>query len=133
MGRLIDLDKVEFLKVDGNIEFNHGVDCCINTLLKQSPVEAIPKDQFEEQIKTNNRLVTDNKQLRADIVMMRLDYEAKLKADMMAMLTELQAEIEEVPKYRMTHNGICVYREAEEYISDINKVIQQKIDNLEER
>jgi DNA-directed RNA polymerase subunit RPC12/RpoP len=27
MGRLIDLDKVEFLKVDGNIEFNHGVDC----------------------------------------------------------------------------------------------------------
>ena len=63
---------------------------------------------------------------------MQADYENRLKADMVAMLTELQAEIEKVPKYRITHNNLCVYREAEEYISDINKVIQQKINLLKE-
>ncbi len=52
MGRLIDLDIVEFLKVDGNKEFNHGVDCCINRLLEQPIVEAIPipKDATNEDI-----------------------------------------------------------------------------------
>lgn len=60
------------------------------------------------------------------------DYESRLKADMVAILTEIQTEIKEVPKYRMTHNGICVYREAEEYISDVNKVIQQKIEENKE-
>jgi hypothetical protein len=54
------------------------------------------------------------------------------KADKMAMLTELQLEIEEVPKYCMTHDGTCVYRKSEEYISDINNVIQQKINALKE-
>lgn len=34
MSRYVDLDKIEFLKVDGNDEFNHGVDCCINRLCK---------------------------------------------------------------------------------------------------
>ncbi len=117
MGRLIDLDKVEFLKVDGNIEFNHGVDCCINTLLKQPPVEAIPKDQYEEQIKTNNRLVTDNKQLRADIVMMRLDYEAKLKADMVAMLEDLDLQIDESAAYNLE-------------IAKVQRLIRDKINDL---
>ena len=37
----------------------------------------------------------------------------------------------EVPKYCMMHDYICVYRRAEEYISDINNVVQQKIDALE--
>lgn len=41
MSRLIDLDTIEFLKVDGNKEFNHGVDCCIDTLLKAPTVKAI--------------------------------------------------------------------------------------------
>jgi hypothetical protein len=70
----------------------------------QPTVEAIPKDQ----------------------------YEARLKADLVAMLTEIQLEIEEVPKYCMTHDGTCVYRKSEEYISDINNVIQQKINALKE-
>ena len=64
--------------------------------------------------------------------LMQADYNARLKADMVAMLTEIQLEIEKVPKYHMTHNGICVYREAEEYISDINKIVQSKIDMLKE-
>lgn len=32
MSRYVDLDQIEFLKVDGNEEFNHAVDCCINRL-----------------------------------------------------------------------------------------------------
>lgn len=48
MSKYIDLDNVEFLKVDGNKEFNHGVDCCINTLLKQERVTAIPLDKIKQ-------------------------------------------------------------------------------------
>jgi hypothetical protein len=48
MSNLIDLDQVELLKVDGNKEFNHGVDCCINTLLKQERVQAIPLDEIKK-------------------------------------------------------------------------------------
>ena len=74
----------------------------INAIKELPIVEAIPKDQ----------------------------YEARLKTDMVAMLTEIQSEIEEVPKYCMTHDATCVYRKAEEYISEINNVIQQKINAL---
>ena len=102
MGRLIDLDKVEFLKVDKNIEFNHGVDCCINRLLEQPTVEAIPK----------------------------ADYEARLKADMVAMLTELQLEIEEM-------SGLVTEIHGKEWneinvihSQDVLSSIQQKIDKL---
>lgn len=48
MSNLVDLDQVEFLKVDGNKEFNHGVDCCINKLLKQERVQAIPLDKVKQ-------------------------------------------------------------------------------------
>lgn len=74
----------------------------VNAIKELKPVEAIPKDQ----------------------------YDAKLKADMEAMLTEIQLEIEKVPKYYMTYDSTCVYRKAEEYISDINNIIQQKINAL---
>lgn len=74
----------------------------MNAIEELKPIEAIPKDQ----------------------------YESRLKADMEAMLTEIQLEIKEVPKYCMTHDSTCVYRKAEEYISDINNVIQQKINAL---
>ncbi len=74
----------------------------VNAIEELKPVEAITKNQ----------------------------YDAKLKTDMMAMLTEIQLEIEEVPKYCMTYDATCVYRKAEEYISDINNIIQQKINAL---
>ncbi len=77
----------------------------VNAIEELKPVEAIPKDQ----------------------------YDAKLKADMLAMLTEIQLEIKEVPKYCMTHDATCVYREANDYIFDVNNVIQQKINALKEQ
>lgn len=48
MSRYIDLDQIEFLKVDGNKEFNHGVDCCINELLKAEPIKAIPLEKVKQ-------------------------------------------------------------------------------------
>lgn len=77
----------------------------VNAIKELEPVEAITKDQ----------------------------YDAKLKTDMVAMLTEIQLEIEKVPKYYMTYDSTCVYRKAEEYISDINNIIQQKINALKEQ
>lgn len=49
--RLIDLDQIEFLKVDGNKEFNHGVDCCINKLLEAEPIEVVSLDKLKQVIK----------------------------------------------------------------------------------
>lgn len=57
MSKLIDLDNVEFLKVDGNKEFNHGVDCCINTLLKQERVTAITLDKIKQAREEIQKLV----------------------------------------------------------------------------
>lgn len=48
MSRYIDLDQIEFLKVDGNEEFNHGVDCCVNRLLKVEPIKAVSLDKVKQ-------------------------------------------------------------------------------------
>ena len=52
---------------------------------------------------------------------MKVDYETRLKADMVAMLTDLQLEIEELD----TPNNSDAYMTCSE-------VIQQKIDKLKE-
>ena len=61
---------------------------------------------------------------------MQADYESRLKADMVAMLTEIQLEIEE--------NTVCWYVGRVDGKSDdvvlietINDIIQQKITNLQ--
>lgn len=64
--------------------------------------------------------------------MMKADYENQLKNDLVAILTEIQTEIDEVPRYRMTNHGICIYRGMEEYRSDVNNVIKKVIDGLKE-
>jgi hypothetical protein len=48
MSKYIDLEQIEFLKVDGNKEFNHGVDCCINRLLKAEPIKAVSLDKVKQ-------------------------------------------------------------------------------------
>ena len=57
------------------------------------------------------------------------DYEARLKADMVAMLTDIQLEIEELyPKARKTYrDGLTSYCEG---VDDSRELIQQKIDAL---
>ena len=48
MSRYVDLDQIEFLKVDGNEEFNHGVDCCINRLLEAEPIKVVSLDKVKK-------------------------------------------------------------------------------------
>ena len=81
MARYIDLDKVEFLKVKGNEEFNHGVDCCISKLLEIEPVDVIERVEYEKLkqknieleieyddiMKMNTLRVNEYKQLRSKI------------------------------------------------------------------
>lgn len=50
MARYIDLDKAEFLKVEDNKEFNHGVDYCINKLLEIEPANVIERSKIDKAI-----------------------------------------------------------------------------------
>jgi hypothetical protein len=102
--RLIDADKIIFREIDEiGGEYDPFLGCSKDQIYSLPPVEAITKDQ----------------------------YEVRLNADLLAMLTKIQTEIEKVPKYRLIPNtSIYVYREAEEYRAEITNVIQQKIDAL---
>jgi hypothetical protein len=61
--------------------------------------------------------------------MMQADYENRLKADMAAMLTEIQLEIEEKFNDRpFSYN----HHQRTEFYRDIDEVIQQKINSLKE-
>jgi predicted RNA-binding protein with EMAP domain len=62
----------------------------------------------------------------------KADYEERLKADLVAILTEIQTEINEVPTSYMTNSGMCIRKEMKEYTSDVNKVIKKVIDSLME-
>ena len=66
--------------------------------------------------------------------MVRADYENRLKADMVAMLTEMQLEIEEIRTDEPIYNGhgICGWegKWAEDIIQECSKIIQEKINSL---
>ena len=61
MAKYIDLDKVEFLKVEGNEEFNHGVDCCINKLLKIESVDVIERSKIDKAIEELRKEIEENR------------------------------------------------------------------------
>lgn len=102
MGRLIDedvlIDSIPDLSVFEQEDF--GTPDMIRLIEDSPTVEAIPKDQ----------------------------YEARLKADMIAMLTEISLEIEE---HKMT-SGVTNQGTWNECIACCSRVIQQKIDKLKE-
>ena len=64
----------------------------------------------------------------------KADYENRLKADIVAMLTEIQLEIEEKSYYDTTIIGN--YEDEVRInlveLDDVNDIIQQKIDKLKE-
>lgn len=82
---------------------------------------------IEELVAENDRL---NRQLAYEstaLTMMKADYEARLKGDMVAMLTEIQLEIEELDNpldYDFEGYNQCAV--------DCEKLIQQKINSLKE-
>ena len=64
---------------------------------------------------------------------LQADYEARLKADMVAMLTELQLEIEEIEiDVPFGFEPVSKTSAFYEGVSASSKVIQQKIDKLKE-
>ena len=120
MGRLIDADAFavtlkQISEKQGYAELYMNVDDVLNSVIDDlqgnalngyencPTVEAIPKDQ----------------------------YEARLKADMIAMLTELQLEIEEI-EIDCPFGFEPVSKTAAFYdgVSTSSKVIQQKIEQL---
>ena len=60
------------------------------------------------------------------------EYETRLKADMVAMLTEIQLEIEEIKMGDNVPFGFEPVNKFYEGVSASSKVIQQKIDSLKE-
>ena len=58
------------------------------------------------------------------------DYENRLKTDMVAMLTEIQLEIEEESWSLEAYVEDSDTREVD--LDDVNRIIQQKIDKLKE-
>ena len=93
MGRLIDADKFEafVIRTNGDEEFVNGVQYVLEKIDNAPTVEAIPK----------------------------VDYETRLKADMMAMLEKLNLEIDEMFARRIDYT-----------VDKIQDLIQQKINAL---
>ena len=103
MGRLIDADK---------LRYKHSLNT-VNTTMPQS-FPCITKDEI------NNAPTVE--------AIPKADYENRLKADMVAMLTELQLEIEE---HKMT-SDVTNQGTWNECIACCSRVIQQKINSLKE-
>lgn len=104
MGRLFDEEELQkYIMHDGCDEGCGYID--ERDLKYIQPVEAIPKDQ----------------------------YEARLKADLEAILVELQLEIEELDS-RAGYDGNGMPTFSTDYIrkKKVNEIIQQKIDKLKE-
>ena len=92
---------------------------------EQEPtVETIPKAEYEARLKENNRLVNDLEELRTMINKFAESYENRLKADLKAILVELQLEIEEYKSDRL------VDMERDEMARIFSELIQQKINAL---
>lgn len=91
---------------------------------------------IEELVAENDRL---NRQLAYEataLTMMKADYETRLKADLVAMLTEIQLEIEEIKPLKPTDDedwqcgcfhGLTLMQDK------CLKLIQQKINSLKEK
>ena len=127
MGRLIDtsdLHNMIMLNKSNWGIFATQIDNLIEEVVMQvSTVEAIPKADIQKALKEGSKDISENVlAIVREEYISKADYEARLKADMVAMLTEIQLEIAEFmgtisPNY-------------DEAAQDISQVIQQKINSL---
>ena len=111
-------------------------------------VEAILKKQYENRLTTDMATIKQlsnsvkilqkaNSEIAGAYDKLKSDYENRLKADLVAILTEIQLEIEELPTKRMAITDssglICYgYSEHKPTAKDVSKIIQQKINLLKE-
>jgi hypothetical protein len=82
---------------------------------------------IEELVAENDKLKRQLAYESTALTMMQADYNARLKADMVAMLTEIQLEIEEKDKETTLDDYDCGYNTGI-YVS--SEIIQQKINAL---
>ena len=131
MGRLIDEDNL----IDSipDLSVFEEEDFCTSDmihLIEDAPtVEAIPKSEVRKLLRDNAKKVSDS---MLDIVkenyIPKSQYETRLKADIEAILVELQLEIEEKFNDRpFSYN----HHQRTEFYRDIDEIIQQKINVLE--
>ena len=91
-----------------------------------------PKTDEEEVIKFGQELFDTAIDTMRKYQLMQADYENRLKADLVAMLTDIQLEIEE----KEFLESSCSFMDKTEeknyavYTDEISKIIQQKIDAL---
>lgn len=93
--------------------------------LKSELVVYMPKEWHEPMRCSIQDAITFSRKYQ----MLKADYEARLKADMVAMLTELQLDIEEMQSLESECDYAideCIYKYR------VTDIIQQKIDNLQE-
>jgi len=64
--------------------------------------------------------------------MLELDYKARLKDDLEAILVELQSEIEEIEKFTNTVGWELRAKTPEEIKKECLEIIQQKINDMRE-
>lgn len=62
----------------------------------------------------------------------KANYEKRLKADMVAMLTDIQLEIAELPAHVISDKESIIRMEIAPSATDAYEVIQEKIDDLKE-
>ena len=129
MGRLIDVERVlEPYKILRNTDT-----LCVATIrqniLECPTVEAIPTPEVRKMLRDCSDEVSDK---ILDIVkkeyIPKADYENRLKADLVAMLTDLQLKIIDRCHYQSKDNPKLVID-----TNVINTIIQQKIDKLKEK
>ena len=100
--RLIDIENIDYVRLEDSLHcLEHYKGDEVECVICAPTVEAIPKEQ----------------------------YEARLKADMVAILVELQLKIEEngIVDFEETYvdDGECIIS-----VSECNRLIQQKINSL---
>lgn len=144
MGRLIDADAFavalkRISEKQGYSELYMNVDDVLSAVIDDlqgkalygyencPTVEAIPKADIQKALKEGSKDISENVLtiIREEYIS-KGQYEARLKADMVAMLTDIQLEIEELKSYESADGQDLVM------LADIGTLFQQKINNLKE-
>ena len=91
------------------------------------------KAEIEAQLFLKNHNIDYYERATVDAVVLIMEqYEARLKEDLVAMLTDIQLEIEEIEMSNNVPFGFEPVNKFYEGISASSKLIQQKIDKLKE-
>lgn len=132
MGRLIDIDAL--FDYFGNDAINETTRSNIEYFVSEKgTVEAIPKAVVKKVLEEGTKNVSNNVLaiVREDYIH-KADYEARLKADLVAMLEEIQLELDEMKITKVRSAGFAPYSK-DPFRRGVNcskEIIQQKIDSL---